>query len=112
MQTALPQASGQTHAIKKPSPFNRKTAWGLFFALIILLSLGQSGVINKDLVNEGGFEVALRFGRALLHPDLSAGFLALTLQATLTTLSFAVCGAFFSLLIGFVTMMYLDATLG
>ncbi|MBV5261755.1 ABC transporter permease subunit [Synechococcus moorigangaii CMS01] len=52
------------------------------------------------LINGQGWETLHQFGVAALQPDLTADFLGLTLQATLTTLAYGVCGTFLSLLLG------------
>ena len=57
-----------------------------------------------DLFNPDGLELLGRFWAASLHPDLSPSFVQLVLKATVTTLSFAVCGTVlsvgFGLLVG------------
>jgi len=64
--------------------------------------LMQAGFFGRDVVNEGGWTLILRFLRASIHPDLSPEFLSLALDATLTTLAYAVCGTAFSVLLGVV----------
>ena len=85
----------------RPSPLNRKAIWGALFLAGILWSLWQAGLFQKDLVNARGWTLAYRFIEASLSPDLRPEFLRLTLDATLTTLAFAVSGTFLSLIFGF-----------
>ncbi|GAB1537989.1 phosphonate ABC transporter, permease protein PhnE [Scytonema sp. NUACC21] len=62
----------------------------------------MAGVFQQDLINEGGWNLVARFLLAAISPDLNPQFLLLTLDATLKTLAYAVCGTFFSIIIGFV----------
>ncbi|NET34807.1 MAG: ABC transporter permease subunit [Cyanothece sp. SIO1E1] len=66
----------------------------------IALSLYASGLFGADRFNPGGLSLLGRFLQASIQPDLSPDFLRLTLAATLTTLAYAVCGTFLSLLLG------------
>ncbi len=85
---------------KRPSPLNWRTLWGLVFLLSVVWSLSVAGVFQQDLVNQGGWYLVVRFLVAALSPDLSPEFLLLTLDATLKTLAYAVCGTFFCVVIG------------
>ena len=91
--TTLPQ---------RPSPLNWRTFWGLLFLASFVWSLHSAGVFEADLINEGGWNLVWRFLVAAVHPDFSREFLQLTLDATLKTLAYAICGTFFSVLIGLV----------
>jgi phosphonate transport system permease protein len=78
-----------------------------FFGCLVLLvlivwSLQVAGIFQGDLINEGGWSLVFRFLVAALSPEISPDFLLLTLDATLKTLAYAVCGTFFSVGIGFV----------
>jgi len=79
---------------------NRPLWWGLVSIGAIALSLGQAGILTGDIFNPGGWPLLLRFLRAAFQPDLSPDFLRLTLEATLTTLAYAVCGTFLSVIFG------------
>lgn len=92
----------QKSTIKRPSFFNISTLWMLIFLASFLWSLQVAGVFQQELVNFGGIVLVGRFLKAALSPELRLEFLQLTLEATLKTLSFAVCGTVFSLLIGLV----------
>nr|WP_242030586.1 ABC transporter permease subunit [Coleofasciculus sp. FACHB-501] len=61
-----------------------------------------AGVFQGNLINSGGWNLVWRFLVAAFSPDLSPEFLQLTLDSTLKTLAYAVCGTFFSVLIGLV----------
>ena len=87
---------------KRPSIFNWRTLWGLLFLASFVWSLHSAGVFEQDLINEGGWNLVWRFLVAAVHPDFSPEFLQLTLDATLKTLAYAVCGTCFSVLIGLV----------
>ncbi|MBW3614221.1 MAG: ABC transporter permease subunit [Actinobacteria bacterium] len=63
-------------------------------------SLGRAGVGREELVNPGGWELLGRFAAAALRPEVSPGFLRLTLDAALTTLSYAVLGTALSVVLG------------
>jgi phosphonate transport system permease protein len=88
--------------LTRPSILNRRTMWALIAALAIAWSIWQTGLFQRDLINEGGWALVIRFLQAFLHPELSKDFLALTLDSTLITLAYAVCGTTLSLLIGIV----------
>jgi len=87
--------------VSRPSPINGRTWWGLFFLLAIIWALAQAGIFQQEVVNTGGWPMVARFLNAIRHPELSPDFLLLTVQATLTTLAFAVSGTFLSLIFGF-----------
>jgi phosphonate transport system permease protein len=87
---------------KQPSLLNWHTLWGLLFVAAIIWSLHTAGLFERDLVNVGGWTLVLRFLLAATRPELSLEFLQLTLEATLQTLAYAVCGTFFSVLLGLV----------
>ncbi|KAB8320096.1 ABC transporter permease subunit [Tolypothrix campylonemoides VB511288] len=87
---------------KRPSLFNWRTFWGLLFVLSVVWSLSVAGVFQQNLVNQGGWYLVVRFLVAAFSPDLSPEFLLLTLDATLKTLAYAVCGTFFCVMIGLV----------
>ncbi len=84
----------------RPSLFNWRTLWGLLFFASLIWALHSADLWERDLVNEGGFPLVLRFVQAARHPYLGWEFLQLTMDATLKTLAYAVCGTFFSLLFG------------
>ena len=95
--------SRQTFAPRsRPSWFNRRTAWLLAFAIAFVWSLDQSGAFDGSILNRGGWTLALQFGRAAFHPQMTADLAKLTLESTLTTLAFAIAGATLSLVIGVV----------
>jgi phosphonate transport system permease protein len=85
---------------KRPSLVNWRTLWGLLFIASLIWSLHSAGLFQRDLVNEGGWTLVMRFLLAATRPDLAPEFLWLTWDATLKTLAYAVCGTFFSLLLG------------
>jgi len=86
----------------RPSLLNWRTLWGLLFVVSVVWSLQVGRVFQGDLVNTGGWNLVFRFLVAVLSPDLSPEFLLLTLDATFKTLAYAVCGTFFSIIIGLV----------
>ena len=76
--------------------------WSFIFLLAVFWSLQVAGIFQGNLINTGGITLVWRFLGAAISPEISPEFLLLTLKATLTTLAFASCGTFFSLLIGVV----------
>ncbi len=88
--------------IEKPSLINKKTRWGILFLIAILISIYQTGIFQKDIFNPGGLSLLWQFLSASYQPDLTPEFLKLTLDATITTLAYAVCGTFLSILIGII----------
>jgi phosphonate transport system permease protein len=85
----------------RPSPLNRRMLWVVVFFGVLIWALLESGIFQNDVINTGGFTLAWQFLSAGLRPELSGEFIRLTLQATLTTLAFAVVGLFLSVIIGF-----------
>lgn len=98
----MPNNRQHPHLPKPPSPLNWRTVWGLLFIASVVWSLRYSGLFEHDLFNQGGWTLVLRFLYAALSPDLSPEFLQLTLDATLKTLAYAICGTCFSVLLGLV----------
>ena len=87
---------------QRPSPLNARNLWALVFVASFVWSLHSAGIFQGNLINEGGWTLVLRFLVAATHPDFSPELLKLTLDATLKTLAYAVCGTAFSVLIGLV----------
>ncbi|MDM9381222.1 ABC transporter permease subunit [Chlorogloeopsis sp. ULAP01] len=82
-----------------PSPY----LLGVLVLLVLIIwSLQVAGIFQGDLINEGGWSLVVSFLIAVLSPEISSDFLLLTLDATLKTLAYAICGTFFSIVIGFV----------
>ncbi len=87
---------------QRPSPLNPRNLWALLFVASFVWSLHSAGIFQGNLINEGGWTLVWRFLVAATHPDFSPELLKLTLDATLKTLAYAVCGTSFSVLIGLV----------
>ncbi len=90
----------------RPPIFRAGLGWGLLALAAIGLSVGAAGLFQKDLFNPDGLELLGRFWAASLHPDLSPPFVQLVLNATVTTLSFAVCGTVLSIGFGLVVGLF------
>jgi phosphonate transport system permease protein len=88
--------------LSRPSLLNQRFVWGLVALGAIALSLYQAGLFQRDWLNLGGLAQLGRFFQASVQPDLSLEFLRLTLDATVITLAYAVCGTCLSLLFGLV----------
>lgn len=86
----------------RPSQLNYKSLWGIIFIASFIWSLHSAGIFGGNLINEGGWSLVWRFLVAAIHPDFSSELLKLTVEATLKTIAYAVCGTFFSVLIGLV----------
>ena len=87
---------------KRPTVFNWRTLWGLLFVASLIWSFHVAGLFERDLVNQGGWTLVVRFLQAATRMDLTPEFLQLTIEATLKTLVYAVCGTFLSVLFGLV----------
>lgn len=85
---------------KQPSLLNWRTLWGLLFVAAVIWSSHLAGLFERNLINVGGWTLVVRFLVAAFSPELSPEFLQLTLEATLQTLTYAVCGTFFSVILG------------
>ncbi len=79
------------------SPFLK---WLILGLIAIVVSLLQAGLFHQDIVNVGGFNSLWQFIRASSQPDLSSDIVLLTLNATVVTLAYAVCGTFLSVILG------------
>lgn len=79
---------------------NRSRLWLAVFIVALLWALWQAGLLDGDLINEGGWPLVQRFFTGALQPVLEGSFLALALKASLTTLAYAVAGTFVSVIIG------------
>jgi len=86
----------------RPSLLNPQTVWLLALGSSIALALVPAGVFGQDLLNPGGWPLLWRFLRASVQPELNPEFLRLTLDATLVTLAYAVCGTSLSVGLGLV----------
>lgn len=77
--------------------------WLVFFIGAVLWAFARAGLVHgdQDIINTGGWPLLTDFFEASLRPELRLEFLNLVLKATLTTLAFAVCGLFLSVLFGF-----------
>ena len=71
-------------------------------AASVIWAAAQANLFSGALINPGGWALVMRLVDGLLHPNFSPAFLRLTLDSTLITLSYAVLGTFFSLVIGMV----------
>jgi phosphonate transport system permease protein len=89
-----------TVKIKRPSLINWKTVWLIITTLSLIWSFQIAGIFKQELVNFGGFSLVKPFLKAAFSPELNREFIQLTLEASLKTLSFAVCGTVFSIFIG------------
>lgn len=85
-----------------PKRLTGPVLWGLAGLGAIVLSLIAAGLFQRDVLNPNGLPQLWRFVRAAASPDLSSELLQVTLQATVTTLAYAVCGTFISVLLGVV----------
>ena len=65
----------------RPSLFNRKTMWVVIFVGFLAWSLWESGIVQNELINTGGFKLGLDLLRAIIYPELSSEFLQQTIKA-------------------------------
>jgi phosphonate transport system permease protein len=86
----------------RPTLFNQRSLWSLLGIAAIAWSLTQTGIFEQDIINPGGWSLFRGFLVASLHPDLSPELLSLTLDATIVTLAYAVCGTALSVLLGLI----------
>jgi phosphonate transport system permease protein len=73
-------------------------------ALVLLAGFGASALtaVAGPVLNMGGWPLVARFFEGALEPRLDARFLALTLDAALTTVAYAALGTFLAVAIGLV----------
>ena len=82
--------------------FNSGRFWLIAAALALIGSLAQAGLLQREIVNPGGWSQVAQFLRAALQPTLAPDFLQLTLESALVTFAYALCGLAISLWMGFV----------
>ncbi len=90
-----------THIVPKP----RISAPLLGLGVLLLATIAALSPVllsRRDWLNLRGWPQLLKFFTAALHPNLSQSLLETALQASLTTLAYAVCGTFLTVLIGLV----------
>ncbi len=79
-----------------------RRGWALLISAAVIVSLLASGIGTREVVKPEGVASFLDFFRAAAGPRLDGEFLALTAQAALTTLAYAVLGTALSLVIGLI----------
>jgi phosphonate transport system permease protein len=87
---------------QRPSLINRRMMWVVIFLGGLVWALLESGIFQNELINIGGISLGMDFLTAAFNPELGKDFVQLTLDAMLTTLAFAVCGLFLSVIFGFI----------
>lgn len=91
-----------TPYMARPTRLNPRWLWGGLALLAVAWALMQVRPSERALINPGGWALVEEFLRAGLRPNLSPEFLRLTVSASLTTLAYAVCGAFLNVVFGLV----------
>jgi len=76
--------------------------WLVALAAALAWSLWDAGLGRTEVINPGGWTLVGRFWQAAARPDLSATFLRTTLDATVTTVAFAVVGTALAVAVGIV----------
>jgi phosphonate transport system permease protein len=84
--------------------------WAIAFGVAAVWAAWGSGAFASDTVNVHGWALLREFWVAAARPDLSAGFVATTIEATVITLAFAVVGTALAVLIGLVGGVLLSET--
>lgn len=87
--------------IQRAKWLNLRLVWGLMVLGTIGLAIAVASW-GQAIFNPGGWNQLRQFLVASIQPDLSPEFLPLVRAATLTTLAYAVCGTFLSVLLGMV----------
>ena len=88
--------------LPRPSPLPKKLFWILLGVGLVGISPLLSNLWGREMVNPGGLSQLWHFWRASLTPDLTPEFLQLVWDATFTTLAYAVCGTFLSVILGLI----------
>ncbi len=99
--TQLPLTRERVRLPARPALLSGRMLAFLAFLGALVWSVDQAGVFERDVVNEGGWDLAWRFVRAGLRPALDPGTARLAAESALVTLAYAVCGTALSLLLGF-----------
>lgn len=85
-----------------PGTASGRRCWAVGATLAVLWALWSAGFVRQELVNPGGWTLVAQFWSAAFRPELSAGFLADSGRAAVTTVAFAVLGTALSVLLGVV----------
>ncbi len=99
MQTTVPNQIDYPKMCR-PAFFNRKTMWVVLMIAGVFWAIWQTNLFRSEVINLGGWALVARFLQAFAQPELSPQFLLLTLNASLTTLAFAIGGVFLSVVFG------------
>lgn len=94
--------SGPTTRAGRGRRVSVRRVWLVVVVAGFAASLLSAGVGRRAVVNGGGWGMVRRFFAGAIHPELSADFLRLTWDATLTTISYAVLGTALSVVLGVV----------
>ncbi len=74
--------------------------WLLLGGLALGLALWPTGIAQREIFNWNGWPQLWRFFAASIQPNLSLDLLKITLDATIVTLAYGICGTCFSVLLG------------
>jgi phosphonate transport system permease protein len=95
------------HARPAPAVFSlwRSLFRGARFVTLVTLlatiwAIAQMELFRGNLINAGGWALVEQFFAAALRPELSLDFLRLTLESSVVTFAYAICGLALSLAIG------------
>lgn len=80
----------------------QRRIWAMLIAVAVIASALASGISSGAVLKPEGGQSFLDFLTAAIHPRLDSEFLALTVNATLTTLAYAALGTALSLVIGLI----------
>lgn len=102
---AVPGGRRHGHGAGPPAGRDRRTArraWAAAVVAAVAWSTARVLLAGDGVVNDGGWVLVRRFLAAAVRPELSAEFLGVAWDATLTTLSYAVLGTALSVAAGLV----------
>jgi phosphonate transport system permease protein len=82
--------------------FSAGHGWVVALAVVVVWSVGATGIGREPVVNPYGWPTMRAFWVAAVHPDLSPALLTTVVDSALTTVAFALLGTVLAVVIGLV----------
>lgn len=108
--TTITELEQRDHAVDRVAGSGARRATLAAVVVVVGWSAWSAGLGRRELVNEAGWSLFARFWRAAVRPEVSGSYLRETIEATLTTISFAVLGTSLAVAIGIAGSLVLSQT--
>jgi ABC-type phosphate/phosphonate transport system permease subunit len=94
----------------KPVGLWTRRLWLVAAATLVGWAFWATGLGRRSLVNPRGWPQVRSFLVASIHPDLSSTFLKIVVDATITTIGYALLGSLLALVIGLRAIPFVTVT--